>query len=255
MQIDKHKLIREATTNAMSQEFQMPDFEGLNHEELDSDLSAGLSKCFRYDYGVMQWSFHVTEGLHRLQETIDMTSRRIHKRNKEAKGTLLRTWMLYNYEFYALNYQSILDVCLILTDEVFDLGIPYRDCNEHRVCSNMHLRGTEVNRILGELSKMSEGHRKLKNYLLHRGQRMKSLPVEGVEIDFHDAEAVNRIAQAIGRDISYTKILLREFYSENDRKRLLSLISKECANLAGKVEQLFDELLPHYLKMHESHSI
>lgn len=255
MHIDRHELVREAMGNSMAGWSQVPNFKDLTHEELDSDISRTLDKCLRYDYGVMQWSLYVSEVIYRLQEIIDMTSRRIYKKSKEEKGILLRTWMLYNYEFYTLNYQSILDVSLILTNEVFDLGIPYRDCNEHRVCSNRHLRGTEVNRILGELSKMSEGHRKLKNHLLHRGQRIKSLPVEVPKVDFHDPEVIKRLAQAIGRDIGYTKILIREFYSEKDREKLLSFINNEYTNLEAKVEHLFDELLPHYLKIHQSYSI
>lgn len=255
MYIDEHKLVHEAMRNSMAGWSKIPDFRDLNHEELDSSISRTLDKCLRYDYGVMQWSLYVSEVLYRLQEIIDMTSRRIYRKNKEEKDILLRTWMLYNYEFYTLNYQSILDVSLILTNEVFDLGIPYKDCNEHRVCSNKHLQGTEVNRILGEISKMSEGHRTLKNYLLHRGQRIKSLPVEVPKVDFHDPEVIKRLAQAIGRDIGYTKILIREFYSEKDREKLLSFINKKYADLETKVEHLFDELLPHYLKTHQSYSI
>jgi len=255
MNIDRHRLIEEATTNAMLKELKMPDFQGLNHEELDSDLGTGLGKCFRYDYGVMLWSLYVTEVLHRLQEIIDMTSRRIHKRKKEEKGTLLRTWMLYNYEFYVLNYQSVLDVCLLLTNEVFDLGIPYRDCYLPRVCSNRHLLGTEVDRVLGQIRRISEGHRKLKNHLLHRGQRIKSLPAEVPKVDIGDAEVVKRLARAIHRDIGYTKVLIREWYSEQDRERLLSFIKEEYAELETEVEHLFDELLPHYRRIHQSYSI
>jgi hypothetical protein len=255
MYIDEHKLVRNAMRNSMAGWSKIPNFRDLNHEELDSSISRSLDKCLRYDYGVMQWSLYVTEVLYRLQEIIDMASRRIHKRNKEEKGTLLRTWMLYNYEFYTLNYQSILDVCLILTNEVFDLGIPYRDCNKRMVCSNRHLQGTEVNRILGELSKISEGHRTLKNHLLHRGQRIKSLPVEYPRVDFDDPGVIERLAKGIGRDIGYTKTLIREIYSEKDREILLSFINNEYTNLEAKVEHLFDELLPHYLKMHHSYSI
>lgn len=255
MYIDEHELVRNAMRNSMAGWSKIPNFKDLNHEELDSSISRSLDKCLRYDYGVMQWSLYVTEVLYRLQEIIDMTSRRIRKRKKEEKGTLLRTWMLYNYEFYVLNYQSILDVSLILTNEVYNLGIPYKDCNEHRVCSNKHLQGTEVNRILGEIRKMSEGHRTLKNHLLHRGQRIKSLPVEYPRVDFDDPGTIERLAKGIGRDIGYTKILIKEFYSERDREKLLSFIHNEYADLEREVQQLFDELLPHYLKMHEFYSI
>jgi len=254
MHLDEHGLVKEAMTNSMLQISQIPNFEDLNHEELDSDLSMTLNKCLRYDYGVMQWSLYVTEVLYRLQEIIDMTSRKIYKRNDEERGIFLKEWVLYNYEFYTLTYQSVRDVSLLLTNEVFDLGILYRNCNEHTVCSNRHLRGTKVKLILIEISNMSAGHRKMKDFLLHRGQRIKSLPVVGMKIDDLDKKAITKIAHSIGRDIGYTKTMLRELFSERDRKRTISVISKEYKDLEEKIKQLFDELLPHYRKIHQSYS-
>ena len=104
--IDAHNLVLDSMTNSMLQILKIPNFKDLNHDELDGKLGQALEKCLRYDYGVMQWSLYVSEVLYRLQELIDMSTRRICKRKNEKKSSLLKQWLLYNYEFYSLTYQS-----------------------------------------------------------------------------------------------------------------------------------------------------
>ena len=181
----------------------------------------------------------------RLKKIREMTARSVYARGERRK-TVQKEWVRYNYHIYILIYQSILDVVLLLTNEVLDLGIPHKQCNYNMISNNRRVRDAGVNHILNELLQMTEGHRRGKNLLLHRG--ISSLPtIRSSKVISLD---ITNLAVELELTETETSSLLEEFLLSRDKIQLVQQMEKECKEIESQAEQLLDKLLPQYHKIH-----
>ena len=134
---------------------------------------------------------------------------------------------------------------------MFDLGILYENCNLNTVSSNRHVRGTIINRILDNICDLTKEHRRTRNFLLHRGQRIKSLPIGELNLE-HLRDPIKKFLEPDGIDVNDD--LLKEILSEADRNELITFMRSEYRKLNIIVLELFNELLPYYHKIHKSYS-
>jgi len=214
------------------------------------DSSHKLSPKQQYEYNSYYWCKTLVDVLNRLESIRTMTGRSLYKKKNEEKSLLLQEWIVYNYEHYTLVYQSILDIALLLTNEVFSLGNPYKKCSYSTVCDNSRINGTSVHRILEKLRKTTSKHHEGKNLLLHRGERIK-LPLESRILDTID---VTNMAIKFGIEVGDMRELVTEFLAIHTRRDLLAIMDKECKQIESQVEKLFDELLPVSRRMRSFYS-
>lgn len=163
----------------------------------------------------------------------------------------MQEWIAYNYEHYAIVYQGILDIALLLTNEVFDMGDPYEKCSYSVVYNNTRIVGTGVRSILKKLNNTTHKHHEGKNLLVHRGERIE-LPVESRALA--EADVINmaiKLGMEVGPDV---REALVEFFAIHTRKDLLAIMDKECKQIESQVEKLFDKLLPYYRRMRSFYS-
>jgi len=181
----------------------------------------------------------------RLQRIREMTARSVYAKGKDRK-TIQKEWVIYNYHFYILIYQSILDVVLLLTNEVLDLGIPGKQCKYNMICKNRRVHDLGINHSLNEFSRMTEEHRQGKNLLLHQG--ISSLPTmsssEVISLD------ITNLAVELELTEDKTRSLLEEFLLSRDKIQLVQQMDKECKEIESQAEQLLDKLLSQYHKIH-----
>ncbi len=248
MAVKEHPLFNELFANVNV--WVMPEIQEVVKQKgyqalLKPDSSHKLSPKQQYEYNSYYWCKTLVDVFNRLESIRTMTGRSLYKKKNEEKGVLLQEWIVYNYEHYTLVYQSILDIALLLTNEVFVLGNPYKKCSYSTVCDNSRVNGTRVHRILEKLRKTTSKHREGKNLLLHRGERIK-LPLESRILDIID---VTNMAIKFGIEVGNMRELVTEFLAMHGRTELLTMMREECSGIESQVEELFNKLLPYYRRM------
>jgi hypothetical protein len=254
MKIIDHPLGIEVSNNLLAsfESFGRPSEIWIKPEDLDNDLTSKLYPSQIYDYQVNFRVEKVIGVINKLEEIIDMSSRSIYLRKQEDKSELVNKWSLYNYEFYTLIFQSMPDVCAMLLNYLFRLGIPDDKCYPKTTSDKLKAKAPEIINKLDEILAIISNHRNNKNQLLHRGIALNRHPGTQKSLeDFTDYQ-IKLIAEDLRRDQASTKKLLKEFLSIIGKKNLLPIMKNECIDLEQKIIQLFDMLLPYY---HNNHII
>jgi len=174
-----------------------------------------------------------------------MTGRSIHRRKYEDKDELLKKWMVYHYGYYISIYQSTVDIAAVLVNQILDLGYPLRQCNFANLHANEHVKAAGIDKILEQLHKTTEEQWKGKNLLLHRGEEVVP-PVKIVKPSVFD---IANIAKNMGMSQTLVTEYLKEFLAKRNQTQLSEKMRSECGYLETKVERLFNNLFPHYIKM------
>ena len=249
MAVKQHQLFIELLENIKS--WPMPDIlNRLEHGpyEILINYGAGVKPSLEQqrEYNSYYWCSRLVSIFDRLEWIRAMTSRSVHRRKNERKDVLLEEWIMYNYEHYTVVYQTILEVALLLTNEVFGLGNPYKKCSYSTVCDNTRIKGTSVHSILEKLKDTTDKHRGRKNLWVHRGERIRP-PLD--TIDLIDSTEVINMAIKLGIEIGGEREELPvEFLLTYSQKELIEIMEKECTKIESQVEDLFSALLPYYRK-------
>jgi len=77
-------------------------------------------------------------------------------------------YILFGIENYYLRITSIFDRCLRLSNIIFQIGLPERQCNYDSIVNNSHLKGTSVSKSLTELDKFTREFRPHRNTIAHK---------------------------------------------------------------------------------------
>jgi hypothetical protein len=107
-----------------------------------------LSPFQRYELVSYYWCQVMLGVFNRLDKIRDITNRSVRTRGNDNKGSFLTDWLIYNYQWYFLIYQSVLDVSLLLTNELIKLDIPLDKCTFKRVCDNATIKSKHIALIL-----------------------------------------------------------------------------------------------------------
>jgi len=245
MAIEDHQLLKESLADAWAWAEPRIDKEWEqkgNQALLERGSFDGLSPRQHYEFSSFFWCNRLVKVFDKLRSIRAMTGRSLYKKKNESKGVVLQDWILHNYEHYTVVYQSILDVALLLTNGIFDLGNPYKKCSYRTVCDNTKINGTNVHHILEKLDKTVRGHREGKNLLVHRGEAIRP-PLKSMTFD--EIEVTN-MAIKFGIGVGSLEDNLTWFVSTFTKSELIKTMEKECTEIESQVEELFSELLPYY---------
>ncbi len=80
-------------------------------------------------------------------------------------------WSDYHFYVYTTSLASILDCALLITAEVFRLGLPPRHCTFDVVTQHRWVAGSEVSKALRSLKKTLDQHIQRRNRFVHRGEQ------------------------------------------------------------------------------------
>jgi len=88
---------------------------------------------------------------------------------RRKKGSIFnRTdYIVYTIENFYLRMTSIIDKCLILTNIVFDIGLPERDCKETTIIKNTKVNKTSVKVSLQKINKFIDHFKQIRNRIAH----------------------------------------------------------------------------------------
>jgi hypothetical protein len=206
-----------------------------------------LTPLLKYQLSSFLWCKSCALTFTRLKRIREMLNRSLYPRKGESKSKRIQNWMAYNYQIYSVVFQSILEVTILLTNEVLDLGYSKRQCSYESLRENRRVKASGINPVLRQLYDDTFKHRVSKNELVHQGKSI-SIPHEykatkKIEIDF----------STLTQDISADETEIREFFegfiAANRKSKFIADLENECNSIESKVEKLFDKLLPQYIKI------
>jgi len=196
------------------------------------------SELEKYSLSVMGWTHRIRNSFKSLEHTkVYMRHFRSNKWYREAE-IVRGNYINYHYIKYAITVVTIMDICLILTNDTFRLGNPERFCYLDTIMRNSWVISSKVDKALNKLSKIVEPWREPRNLFIHRGweiYREKLTALEGYEL-------------SLEKGILDEKIPLRKIKTLYAAE--LSEIFKEFEQvekpLLEAVTELLSELLPIY---------
>ncbi len=251
MGIEEHTLINEALSILKD----IPPRESsqvlMENEPEVSPVFKQWPKKHQHAYSTFVYCERVVYASMRLSQVITMTLRNLHRKKGEKLHIIQNAWAAYNYDFYTMIYQSVLDISFLLVNAVLDLGIEERMCTENFILNNKWVKDTDVYKVLIEIKGISKNHREGKNLLLHRGRPIP-MPIK-TSFPF-DEKTISTLAKERNRSTDYVRNLLDDFLAERDLLQLTQLMRKECTELETQVGLLFDVLLPMFLKRQSFYS-
>ncbi|HPQ38473.1 MAG TPA: Cthe_2314 family HEPN domain-containing protein [Synergistaceae bacterium] len=151
-------------------------------------------------------------------------------------------YIAYQLENLYLRFFMIPDRSLRLTNEVFCLGLPPRECGARTVINNQHLRDTKVRKHLRAIEKKVEPYREMRNRIAHLA-RYDDPELGKVEI----YSILQKIKKQ--RDEPFLESNHRLYKNKADlyisvkRKNLRPVIN----TLVCEVANFYDALLPHFI--------
>jgi len=153
-------------------------------------------------------------------------------------------YIAYQLENLYLRMGMITDRSLKLTNTVFRLGVPPRECRFHVVADNEHVRHTPVRARLRAIGKVVEPYREVRNTIAHleRYSDAKLAEIEGYFILEKSNEPIDPVVEQFRH--FYKKEADR--YVEARRDELVPVV----AALIQAVAKLFDALLPSFEQNH-----
>jgi len=169
-----HKLAEENMEDALSYMIELLGGKPYSPSELE-----------KYSFAVMGWIHRIGNCFKALEHTrVYMRHFRSNKWYREA-GIVQANYINYHYIKYATTVVTIVDVCLILTNDTFRLGNPERLCYPENIIKNSWVTSSNVDKSLNKLSKIVEAWREPRNLFIHRGYeiyREVLTALEGLEL-------------------------------------------------------------------------
>ena len=203
------------------------------------------SELEKYSLSVMGWIHRLSNCFKSLEHTrVYMDHFRSNKWYREA-GIVKSNYINYHYFKYVITVVTIMDVCLILTNDTFRLGNPERLCYFENIIKNSWVSSSKVGKELKKLSKLVEPWREPRNLYIHRGWEMyreRLTALEGYEL-LQEKGVLDRIRTIPSHRIKSTyKTELSEIYKEFDTIE---------APLFDAVMGFLSKLLPVYISQRE----
>jgi len=90
-----------------------------------------------------------------------------YRRGTAPPGMNRHDHIVFGLENFYLRSTSVFDRCLRLTNTVFELGLPERQCSVSTVTNNEHVKRTEVRESLSSLRKVTQNVQAPRNAIAH----------------------------------------------------------------------------------------
>jgi len=196
-----------------------------------------------YHVAVFRKATALIGALERLEHSLTYIQEFPRPRTYEKKGLHQFSWLEYHYSYFVVTYDSLFDITLILTNTVFQLGIPEKDCKAHIIKENEWVKHTSVKTALIGLEKITSAYSKLRNPLVHRGEipDVKSI----TESDTIDLLKVYSTVHQHSEPIVPLDLIDNVFKHES--KKIMAELDGDVVKAQKAIAQLFDSLLPIYI--------
>lgn len=195
------------------------------------EKSEPLSQYEEYDVSVFRALSAMTNAVSTAKNALRFIVYFPRPRTYEKTGVTQNVWIEYHFSYYTITFVSFVDIALILTNAVFQLGLREKDCKPDTIKNNSWIRGTSVKKALSNLEKIVKPYREPRNLHVHRGHTPKM-------DEFCNSELYDKL-----RFISSTKVLNGNFWSKGDRQFLEAVFNIEIKKIIAAIENDFERLL------------
>ena len=137
--------------------------EFISRQEVDKITSTASKKesfCIDTLIGINK----ITECLDQIYFSIELLSG---FRKKKDSIMNRHDYVIFMIENFYLRITSIFDRALRLTNFIFDIGIPERECRVTTIINNTKIKGTDVATSLKALKKFSDNFKQIRNNIAH----------------------------------------------------------------------------------------
>jgi hypothetical protein len=196
-----------------------------------------------YQMDVFRRLCRVATVFERIDEVLLLLPRYPRGNLLSKRGLTHDKWMAYHLGQFVAAMTSTMDVCLLLTAEVFQLDLAEQDCKREIVERNRRVKGTAVIAKLRSLDACIQQMKEHRNRDLHRAERIDLGEFAGVK-NYQVAEALALLGKGGYGDkdeLFYMRIKFEET-SEEICKR----IESEAVKAQSAVLEVLGALFPIY---------
>ena len=151
-------------------------------------------------------------------------------------------WIEYHYSYFLGAFASVGDICLLLVNATFALGIAPRNCSRSAIRTNSWVKRTDVPRAIDRVEEVMSRHRERRNLDLHRGTSADIGAVLG-DRTFDSLRLLGLVGRASG-DAEAAGLAHRGLRSVS--ANLAQVMSRETDELEEAIRGLLDQLSPVY---------
>lgn len=144
-------------------------------------------------------------------------------------------YLQYHIENHFLKIATIFDLSVILTSEVFHLGIPPKLTSINQLLANKHTKNSKSVKVLRNFDKGIQGIKTKRNLITHRGEFSDHEIDKALQYFFLSDEKTNN------KPFFSKKIL--DFHMKNITKNKLDFIKSNNEKILSFIETLFNESL------------
>jgi len=226
-----------------------PVFERINpnykkQKSLLSKSPVDVSPSEYYTWNVFSKASAIHDAARRMEHAIQFVGTFPNATGYEKKGITRDKWIEYHFSYFKVNLASIQDLCLLLTNTIFRLGMPERLCSLDSITKNEWVAETDTPKTLRALDKIIEEHRTIRNLHVHRGQVPNISEVLGDDLFSH--LSVISFVESIN-SIGFDRAALKQGYRAAT-KDLKARIQDDITSVLNGVIIVYDSLLIQYSK-------
>jgi len=118
-----------------------------------------------YAFEIMYSLISINSCLDQLHYSVELLSG--YRKQYAPKGMNRSDYITYGIENYYLRLTSVYDRCLRLTNAVYKLGLPEKECKESTIIKNKHIKDTDIAKHLKLLNKFTSDFRQHRNNVAH----------------------------------------------------------------------------------------
>ena len=235
VQNDVVPIIREDWAHLKSKDFQ--------HPLLRASRFTKLARRQEYSYQVFMRIAAIFSAFERLEELW------IYLKNKNLiemfrnLGVTQDKWIEYHFTNHVTTSLTIFEICLLLTNEVLQLGLNPRDCRAQIMLRHTWVKRLGINKLLKKIEKQISHHKDLRHGILHRGE----VPSMDVVFSTEQYRLLQMYATAVRCGIDITPV--EDAYNEAFQaftSTVLERLEAECRTLANSLLPFFSALSPLY---------
>lgn len=151
---DNHKIIK----------LLLPTVTGFISRQKPDKITSQPSEKERFLIEIFIGISKITDCLDQIYFSIEMLSGFRKKKGNEMNR---HDYIIFMIENFFLRITSIFDRTLHLTNFLFDIGIPERECKESTIIKNNKIKGTEVEKSLKDLKRFTDRFKPIRNKVAH----------------------------------------------------------------------------------------
>lgn len=167
-QISRHPFVAEISDDLQLVNERLSPKMPTSPEEFLHGRPSALSECEDYVVSVFLRTGRLADSFERLEHIrAYLAYFKLLKQYKEI-GINRTDYIRYHYSNHAATLLGTFDIALILTNNVFRLGLPERQCRSEIITQNCWVRSKGIDKILRELDSAVEPLREPRHMYIHR---------------------------------------------------------------------------------------